>query len=266
MDSRIEKVLGFITNNMNEDISLNKLSSIAGLSKFHFQKLFTHEVGESPLSYINKKRIETAAHTLIMFPTMKQLEVAFELGYSSPAVFARSFKAYYGKTVKAFRKEKLEKTTSTCKGEVQQLNISYIRRQEVSVEMSNLTIDRITSMYKKLIIKNTNKVKGIGFFIDAPMHTKLEKVIYYTGLEDKEKSNSGLKYCIEEGYYCSIIIQGDFNQVSQQIVQFKENTIDASPYYIASLIGFEKIQLPKEASQFDYFKIPRTLYLKIKRR
>lgn len=261
MDNRIEKAIAYITGNLARDLSLDQLALAAGLSKFHFSRLFTNEVGISPLQYINKRRAEYAAHQLIMFPERKHLEVAFECGYSSPAVFARSFKARYGISASEFKKKKVRKGSRT-RTMSNDLSITYLPHQKISVLSSNLELRNITKAYGTLIKEGFSK--GVGFFIDAPMHTTLEEAVYYAGAEGR--TSKGLSCSIEEGYYCYFTIQGDFNEVTRQIVSFKEEKIDPSHYKIESLVGMEKINLPEKAEEFDYFTRPRTLYLKISRR
>ncbi len=60
--ARIRKVLAYIQEHLAEDLSLEKLSGIAFFSPFHFQKIFSHYIGESPKQYIMRLRLERTAH------------------------------------------------------------------------------------------------------------------------------------------------------------------------------------------------------------
>lgn len=52
-----EKVLGYIEENLYEDISLDQLASVAGYSKYHFLRLFKETFDMTPLEYVRRRRI-----------------------------------------------------------------------------------------------------------------------------------------------------------------------------------------------------------------
>lgn len=268
MDNRIEKSILFIAKNFRTELLLEDLAGEVGLSKFHFHRLFKTETGLTPLKYINKLKLEHSIHFLIMYPNSKQLEIAFESGYSSPVVFARKFKQYYGISPIAYRTKKI----NTKKIINQKLNndlclkITYLKRKNISVSLSNLLSKNILILYKKLIVKIDKPSYSIGIYADTPMHTKLKDCRYFAGLEEGEIKKNQAYFSIEEGYYTYFNIYGEFDNVNKQIFEYKEKFIDPSPYEISSFIAFEKIKLPAEPSDFDYFSVKRTLFIKIKRK
>lgn len=268
MDNRIEKSILFIAKNFRTELVLGDLAKEIGLSKFYFHRLFKAKTGLTPLAYINKLKLEHAIHLLIMYPNSKQLEIAFESGYSSPVVFARKFKQYYGTSPVGFRKKKLGVLKKTEQQSIAytHLDISYLKKKKVSVLRSNLLENNLSDLYKNLIDKVNEPVFSIGFYIDTPIHTDLKDCRYFAGLENKKTNTNELYFEVEEGYYTYFDIYGQFDKVNQQIIEYKEKIIDPSPYEISSFIAFEKIKLPTKASDFDYFSIKRTLFLKIKRK
>jgi len=96
-------VVNYILKNLGGDLSLEKLASVANYSPFHFQKVFTDIVGLSPKQYVIKTRLETACHFLIIQPGKPVLDIALDCGFSSPAVFSRAFRAYFGTTAEHLR-------------------------------------------------------------------------------------------------------------------------------------------------------------------
>ena len=86
------------------ELSLEKLAEIACFSPFHFQKLFSLYVGESPKQYIMRLRLERIAHYLKIYPGLSIGDASFQCGFSSPSTFVRAFKKFYGHTPEAFRK------------------------------------------------------------------------------------------------------------------------------------------------------------------
>ncbi len=276
MDNRIEESIFFIAKNFRTELVLEGLAREVGMSKFHFHRLFKTETGSTPLKYINKLKLEHAVHFLIMYPNSKQLEVAFESGYSSPVVFARIFKQFYGSSPMDFRKKKLgaKKLRKHQSKEYSHLDITYLKKKKIFVARSNLLANNLSNLYKKLIDKIEKPTYGIGFYIDTPIHTNLNECRYFAGLEDEQFGSSNVEnskkespyFHIEEGYYTYFNIQGDFDSVNRQIIEYKETIIDPSPYQISSFIAIEKIKLPTNPSDFNYFSAVRTIYLKIERK
>ena len=101
--SRIRKVLAFIEEHLQEELPLEKLSELACFSPFHFQRIFSRYVGESPKQYIMRLRLERIAHYLKLYPDLSINDASYECGFSSPSTFIRAFKRYYGTTPESLR-------------------------------------------------------------------------------------------------------------------------------------------------------------------
>lgn len=100
---RFNSVLKYIEKNYMFELTLDKLSDIAGYSRYHFSRIFKQYSGVSYISYINKIRIN-AATKLLMDPTMSITEVAMNSGFSSITSFNRAFKEIKHCTPSEFKK------------------------------------------------------------------------------------------------------------------------------------------------------------------
>lgn len=74
-----------------ENVSLERISSLAGLSKFHFARLFKRCTGLSPMQYYNRLRIDFVKDQL-QHTDAAITEIAYKLGYSDISTFEKSFK------------------------------------------------------------------------------------------------------------------------------------------------------------------------------
>jgi AraC family transcriptional regulator len=97
------RALNYINHNLVGDVSLETLAGIANYSPSHFQKIFSQSLRESPKQYVMRLRLERAAHYLKNYDDLPIIEVAMGCGFSSPSVFSRAFKNYYGITAEEFR-------------------------------------------------------------------------------------------------------------------------------------------------------------------
>jgi len=97
--------MDYIFAHISEDISLDVLASEACFSPFHFHRLFTAIIGETPRDYIERCKLERAANRLCTAPERSVLETALDSGYSSVSTFSRAFKKYYQVSPSKFLKK-----------------------------------------------------------------------------------------------------------------------------------------------------------------
>ena len=81
-------------------VSLGELAAAAGLSKFHFSRVFAAETGVSPIRYVEKARIDQARSFLSS--GLAVAEVANLVGFADQSHFARSFRREVGCTPREF--------------------------------------------------------------------------------------------------------------------------------------------------------------------
>lgn len=103
-DSRINKSLQYIHENINEDIRLNELSALCGISKDHFIRIFKKEMRCTPLKYILIKKIEKA-QLLLLTTDWHVRDIALDLSLDNISYFTRLFKQVTGKTPGEYRVE-----------------------------------------------------------------------------------------------------------------------------------------------------------------
>ena len=93
-DHRINDVIKYINNNLNETITLDHIAEEFYLSKYHLCRLFKKQVGMSIYQYIIKKRLIIAKSLLI---SGSDVRTAFiNSGFSDYSNFLKAFKNEYG--------------------------------------------------------------------------------------------------------------------------------------------------------------------------
>lgn len=93
---RLNKVITYIGEHIDDDLSVQKLSDIALLSPFHFHRLFSANMGLSLYQYIKWLRLKRAAHQLVIQRDKTILTIAMDSGFESHEAFSRAFKQYCG--------------------------------------------------------------------------------------------------------------------------------------------------------------------------
>jgi len=103
-DTRIIKVLHYIYKNIDTKILIKELSSLCYMSDDHFIRLFKKELTTTPISYINKKKIEKA-QLMLLIKNMAIKDIAYSLSFDNVSYFNRIFKHIIGKTPKEYKSE-----------------------------------------------------------------------------------------------------------------------------------------------------------------
>jgi AraC-like DNA-binding protein len=86
-----------------EPLPLETLAAVAGMSKFHFQRLFTATYGVSPAEYVSRRRVERA-QDLLRCTNLTVTEVCHAVGFSSLGSFSSRFRALVGETPSSFQR------------------------------------------------------------------------------------------------------------------------------------------------------------------
>lgn len=96
----IRRAREFIRENFRENIKLQDLAEIAGLSAFHLNRAFSAQVGLPPHKFQNQLRIEKACNLIAHKKSFA--EIAASTGFADQSHFNRFFKRYVGVTPKNF--------------------------------------------------------------------------------------------------------------------------------------------------------------------
>ena len=87
----INKAITYILYNLEEDISVDDVSSFCGVSKYHLNRIFRKETGEALYEFIKRNRIERSAWRLKVEKDKSVTEICSDYGYS-PSNYTTEFK------------------------------------------------------------------------------------------------------------------------------------------------------------------------------
>jgi AraC family transcriptional regulator len=98
---RLFRVLDYIEASLESDLTLDRMASIACLSRHHFARAFKQAVGQPPHRYVSAKRLERAKASLIGDRPL--VDIALALGFSDQASFTRAFRQATGQAPGQYR-------------------------------------------------------------------------------------------------------------------------------------------------------------------
>jgi transcriptional regulator GlxA family with amidase domain len=101
-DAQISRALNLLHHNPAEKWTVAKIAAAVGMSRSPFAAKFSALVGEPPLAYLKKWRMNLAAGYL-QTDSLDVAQVAPKVGYESEAAFSKSFKQHFGKPPRSFK-------------------------------------------------------------------------------------------------------------------------------------------------------------------
>lgn len=93
----LNNMIKYIEDNLINDIDMNKLAKIVGISLNSLQRIFTFMTGITITEYIKNRRLSKAFEE-IKNTNMKIIDIAVKYQYSSTITFDRAFKKSFGIT------------------------------------------------------------------------------------------------------------------------------------------------------------------------
>jgi AraC family transcriptional regulator len=91
----VNQSIDYIRSNISHDIHLADISSSVSVSPSYLHRMFKRIAKQNVNDYIIRKRLDRALHMLLFWEGVTLSEIASYCGFSSLAVFSRTFKTQY---------------------------------------------------------------------------------------------------------------------------------------------------------------------------
>lgn len=101
---RINAAIDYVEQHLTDDLTLERLAAVAHFSPFHFHRIFSVLVGETPNRFISRIRIERAATLLAQQPTRPVTDIGVECGFANPSSFSRAFREAFSMSATEWRR------------------------------------------------------------------------------------------------------------------------------------------------------------------
>lgn len=245
--SGMNRVLEFIRTHLHETLTLEEISQVALLSKFHFHRIFKMVTSESLAQFIQRLRVEKAANMIYGEAQASLTDIALNCGFSSPGYFSRVFKEHYGISASEFRQmsmlEKQQFIQTRTKGlmplksfpqleenldvrveKIPQLHLAYIRKSYFDLQEEPAIIHRMFDYItawggRKGLMGEGTRVLGI--IHDNPYLTPFSKYQYDACItvppSVPEEGIVGLK-TLQEGRYAVLKLQNANNEMLERSI------------------------------------------------
>lgn len=176
----INEIIDYIEENIETDLDLNRLASLSKLSKYHFLRIFKQHMGEPPLQYITRLKLEKVASLILTRPDDYIYILAHEIGFTDLAYFSKKFKQQFGLSPKKW-KENNKKIYFQNSNNVQVNNksLAYYCKQVDNFIPQNNTIKNETIKMTRLQSFDVVYYRHVGSYISTEkVDDKMWKKLY----------------------------------------------------------------------------------------
>ena len=101
----LRRVRDHIDAHLTENIRLETLAEVAGLSRCHFARAFKQSAGIAPHAYLMQRRLERAER-LLAETELSLCQVALDSGFSDQSHFSSCFRKHFGESPRSFRRSR----------------------------------------------------------------------------------------------------------------------------------------------------------------
>lgn len=107
MDPRVQLLVDYITVHPEENLTVERMCAMTGVSESTLRRLFKKVMGKSIFDFIMDTKMVYATHLLTT--TMEPIsEIGYQLGYESPSYFTKRFRENFGISPQEYRKKSKE--------------------------------------------------------------------------------------------------------------------------------------------------------------
>ena len=264
----IQGAIEQIAVNLDEAVDLELLARRAGLSPFHFHRVFRGMTGETPLELSRRLRLERAAWRLSRTDA-PVTEIAFDAGYETHEAFTRAFKAVFSTSPTGFREKDFRRTTLRATSGIHYdaaggLIPPFVPRQsgehDMQVEVLNRPAQRVATRrhvgpYNQIskAFEQLGSVAGpAGLFRDGAEMVALFYDDPETTPPDRLRSDAGItvggdaripegldEQTLPAGRYARTIHRGPYEQLGDTWARLLGEWLPASGQRLRSTASFE---------------------------
>ena len=116
-EQRLKEMLLWIDENLSQNLTVEQIARRVNICPRECQRIFRQYLQYSPMEYVVRRRIFTAAQQLLS-SDLSVTEIALDCGFASPSYFAKQFRIQMGTTPLNYRKCGQQKASENLQSNV----------------------------------------------------------------------------------------------------------------------------------------------------
>ncbi|MEG0890223.1 MAG: AraC family transcriptional regulator [Bacteroides sp.] len=190
---RVDRVIGYIRENLDREINIRTLAELSAFSPFHFHRIMRAYLGEPIGAFIVRTRVETAAK-LLKYTDLSISDIAYRVGYDTPSSLTKSFCKLFSISPKEYRLTKSYQfmATQKPKAEAKLSRVKVVEQEPKTVLYMSTSGDYKNLDYEAMYMRIWKEIKHQGIFSAGIEHLAL----YYNNPEITSEENLKCDVCI----------------------------------------------------------------------
>jgi len=238
--SVITEIIEYIEYSMEENLKLADLSARAGISDFHFNRMFKTVVGITLKQYVLGRKLTKALEEL-RSTNKSIIEIAMDFGFEYPEVFSRAFKKQFGLSPSDIRHQNIkingiEKAAIVERDIINYRGILALKGSSILLEVIKLNGINVKTNTKSSTFKQKLKTETGAFILESDDREEFKKDKFYTivscgGNDDGEYNvfcgrqpekdtvrSDFQEFLIPDGWYADFIYLGDMFDIREVFI------------------------------------------------
>ena len=218
----IIRVQEYINRHLFDDLDSDKLSHVAGISKYYFRRLFKAVCGENIGTYIQRLRLEYIAFKVIT-TDVSVPKLLGQINYQNKHTLSRAFKSYFNCSIPEFRKK--------------HSNVNPERKNPIRIEPS---IEKISGI--RIAYLSSKGCKYVSLTLDYPYITPEEQSRFMIGVtlpQSFEMPKGFGVYEIHAGEYAIFRFKGFYHELNKVYRHIYLDWLPTSDYTLREQFTFE---------------------------
>jgi AraC-like DNA-binding protein len=104
IDRRLGKACAYMEQNFPRRMKISEIAAATHLTEDYFSRLFMKQMGQSPLQYLIRLRVQEGRRLLVHEPGLTIREASLRAGLDDPKYFSQLFRKHFGLSPDEFRK------------------------------------------------------------------------------------------------------------------------------------------------------------------
>lgn len=223
--ARIDKVVDYLVDHLDESLPLERLANIGHFSPWHFHRIYRGMMGETVQATVQRLRLQRAANELVQGRRTLD-DIARDAGYASQAAFSHAFTPAYGLPPGRFRQQSgipspLSSTPHAPSTEcgLYSVNVQFLEAVDVAALRHHGNYQRIGDAFQRLAVWSAgqgiaaNQARSFGIYHQDPESVDIDALTSDACIEIPSTLEPGpplARYTIPSGRYAVLVHTGPY--------------------------------------------------------
>ncbi len=263
--TRANQIVDIVRDDPAAPHTLDTLASAANSAPHNFHRRFQEAIGETPVQFVRRSRVERAAYLMMATPDRTLTDIAHSTGFSDSSDFSRSFKRHYGSAPSAWSRnvERSVSSIAQASSDVRVISRAPMRLATVSVP-GIFGLDDLRPGYESLcewmaeVGVDLARSTLVGASFDNYRTTPRDRIRYTFGFvvpDGVEPSGPVVMRELPSFTAAAVSIDGPLSSIAVAWDHLYDDWFPARPWEPASMPALKLFRRRPDETGWDHFEL-----------